>query len=108
VSGKSHKVYALHRDSEGWYKKRCNHLAKLAKAKKKPWKSFWAFHGMFTRVRPAHAQTIHNSQGSTYETVFFNVRDAGNNPNPKERARLNYVATSRAKTNLVINRPRIV
>lgn len=101
------KVFVLHRDSERKYKKRLDYLAKQAKAKKKTWRDFWNFHDMFTRARPAHALTIHNSQGSTYETVFFNAKDASNNRNNKERARLAYVAMSRAKTNLVINKARI-
>ena len=106
-TGGTHKVFALHRDSEKAYRRRCQNLANKAKKKKSTWGNYWAFHDKFTRVRPAHAMTVHKSQGQTFETVFVNVRDIGGNPNSKERARLAYVATSRARTNLVLNRARI-
>lgn len=105
--GEIHYVHVLHRDDLGKHKRRLDHLSREAKAKRKPWKMFWSCKELFTPIRPIHAMTIHKSQGQTFNTVFVNVRDAMNNMNTKERARLMYVAGSRATTNLVLNKPRV-
>lgn len=105
--GKECKVYPIHEDSERDMNNRLNTLSKRANRKVTPWKMFWSFHDKFHKVRPAYAMTVHKSQGQTFQTVFFNVRDVAGNGNAKERARLSYVACSRATTNLVINKPRI-
>ena len=51
-------------------------------------------------LRPAFAQTIHQSQGSTYETVFLNARDVGGCKAKTLHNKLLYVGASRASTAL--------
>lgn len=101
--GGKHRVITLHRDSRADCAMREKRLVAKAHNKTGTWPAFYKFKEMFTVVRPAHATTAHKSQGQTFETIFYQGKDAAANNNPKERARLAYVATSRATTNLVIN-----
>lgn len=45
----------------------------------------------------AYGISVHKSQGSTYDTIFVNLKNIMNNPNVAERFRLIYVAISRTK-----------
>lgn len=56
--------------------------------------------GFSPNLRPAFAQTIHQSQGSTYETVFLNARDVGGCKAKTLHNKLLYVGASRASTAL--------
>jgi hypothetical protein len=47
-------------------------------------------------LRSAHALTCHKSQGSTYDTVFIDVADIGENTKWYDVCRLMYVSISRA------------
>ena len=67
--------------------------AKLAKAKK--WPEFFRIKNEWGDFRPAHAQTVHKSQGSTYRKVFIDVEDVAKNNKWHEVARLMYVAVTR-------------
>lgn len=49
-------------------------------------------------LRPAYAQTVNKSQGSTYDEVFIDLDDLGKCRNMDTLARMLYVATSRART----------
>lgn len=102
-TGGTYRITTLHKDSLADFNRRCKKLSDRAKKKIGSWKAFWAFKESFTLVRPVHAMTVHKSQGQTFNTVFVQCKDLQNNNNKKERARLLYVATSRATTNLVIN-----
>jgi hypothetical protein len=77
-------------------------LAKEAKAategKGDIWKSFWEIKNEWGDFRPLHAQTVHKSQGSTYNEVFVDIDDIGSNPTWYEIARLLYTAITRAST----------
>lgn len=103
-SGKVVKIFLLHPDSQRKFERRLSFIADQCKAKKRPWKQFWsAKEEIFINARPAHALTIHKSQGQTFGCVFLNLRDAMNNRNPVERAQLVYVGVSRPTTDLVVN-----
>ncbi len=102
-TGGQYRIVTLHRDSLNAFNRRSNKLADRAKKKVGTWKAFWAFKGKYTSVRPVHSMTVHKSQGQTFNTIFVQCKDLLNNHQGKERARLLYVATSRATTNLVLN-----
>lgn len=68
--------------------------AQLAKAK--DWGSFYGIKNEWADLRPVHAQTVHKSQGSTYQKVFIDVDDIARNNKWYEVARLMYVAITRA------------
>jgi len=61
-------------------------------------KEIYPFLEMMTnRVSINYASTVHKAQGSTYDTVFINLKDLGKCPHPNTVARLLNVAYSRAK-----------
>jgi hypothetical protein len=68
--------------------------AKLAK--QKDWANFFKIKNEWADFRPAHAQTVHKSQGSTYRKVFIDVEDVAKNNKWYEVARLMYVGITRA------------
>lgn len=53
-------------------------------------------------IRPQYACTVHKSQGSTYDTVFFNLDDFENVYDENKLSRLLYVALSRARNKVVL------
>lgn len=56
----------------------------------------WAIKNEWADLRAPHAQTVHKSQGSTYDKVFIDVTDISKNNKWYEVARLMYVAITRA------------
>ena len=66
------------------------------------WKLFFVIKNEFADVRAVHANTVHKSQGSTYDTVFIDVDDISKNTNRNEVARLMYVAITRASRKVFI------
>lgn len=97
-------VHLLHPDSERKFKRRLEFIADKCREKKRPWSQFWAAkEEMFINARPAHALTVHKSQGQTFGCTFLNMKDVMKNHNPLERAQLVYVGTSRPTTDLVVN-----
>ena len=104
VTGVEYMVPVLHEESVRKFNRRCEFIADQCREKKRPWKSFWDFKDdTFVSIRPAHAMTVHKSQGQTLNCVFVNMKDLMRNKNPVERAQLVYVATSRPTTDLVVN-----
>jgi len=53
-------------------------------------------------LRPAYAQTINKSQGSTYDSVFIDLNDVGGCFDKETIARLLYVGASRARHNVYL------
>lgn len=51
-------------------------------------------------LRPGYAMTIHRSQGSSYDYVFIDLKDLNRCTDKDLRARLLYVAISRARKNV--------
>lgn len=104
ASGTIKKVQLLHPDSLRKFNRRLEFIANHCRNKKRPWSQFWAAKDdMFVNARPAHALTVHKSQGQTFGCTFVNMKDVMRNHNPLERAQLVYVATSRPTTDLVVN-----
>jgi hypothetical protein len=65
-------------------------------AKQQAWSEFYQIKNEWADLRPVHAQTVHKSQGSTYQKVFIDVADISKNNKWYEVARLMYVAVTRA------------
>lgn len=82
-------------------------LSKLAAAARETgrWKDFWDLKEMFHDIRYSYCITVHRSQGSTYNTVFVDAADIMSCAQRAERQRLMYVATSRPRSMLYINKP---
>lgn len=97
-------VHLLHPDSERKFRRRLSFISEKCHAKKRPWSQFWATkEDIFVNARPAHALTVHKSQGQTFGCTFLNMKDVMKNHNLLERAQLVYVGTSRPTTDLVVN-----
>ena len=78
----------------------------LARAKKyysknKDWVEFYWLEENVADIRSSHACTVHKSQGSTYDEIFIDLGNIGTCRNPRDVARLLYVAVSRAKHRVV-------
>jgi exodeoxyribonuclease V len=71
-------------------------------ARAKNWRAYYRTKEQLADVRPTYSSTVHKSQGSTYDTVFIDLSDIGRCNNPKDFARLMYVAISRAKSKVVL------
>jgi hypothetical protein len=66
-------------------------------AGEKKWRDFFKIEETWADMRPIYAQTVHKSQGSTYDEVFIDVSDIARNNKFEEIARLMYVAITRAR-----------
>lgn len=71
-------------------------------ARNKDWYAYFNLKNNFADMRPSHACTVHKSQGSTYQIVFMDLADIGDNNKAREVARLMYVGTTRAKVKLYL------
>jgi len=102
-------AHVLHEDE----KERYNNV--MGKLKKKAldavgnerglyWRRFHEFRDAFADIRYCFCMTTHLAQGSTYDTVFVDVKDILENPQPMERRKLIYVGFSRPRKELVINK----
>ena len=80
-----------------------NHYEALVKHYKrtKDWTTYFKLKEEIPDLRPRDANTIHKSQGSSYDTVYIDLEDLGNCRNPATAARLLYVAVSRARSRVV-------
>jgi len=81
-------------------------LAKEAKAADpkvvhKPWKPYFEVKNDWLDLRAVYASSIHKSQGSTYDTVFLDLADIGQNWQETDVARLLYVGITRAAKQVV-------
>ena len=85
-----------------------NNIAKEAKKekdfsiRKKKWKIFFDIKELFIDVKYIYASTIHKLQGSTYETVYIDIRDMEKMRDKDMMFRLLYVAITRASKNVKI------
>lgn len=71
-------------------------------AKKKKWREYYRIKEGLLDLRFNEASTIHCSQGSTYDRVFIHMTDLLTCKAYSTKARLLYVALSRAKNNVYI------
>lgn len=63
----------------------------------KDWATYFRLKEEVPDLRPRDANTIHKSQGSSYDTVYIDLEDLSTCRNPATAARLLYVAVSRAR-----------
>ena len=102
----------LHEDGQADYDERLAWLVKQAKSHPAQaryyWKLYHNFMELFANLKYAYCITVHRSQGSTYNTVYVDVADILANNNPAERKNLLYVAFSRPRNLLVVNKKAIV
>ncbi len=88
-----------------------NKLAKDAKFEKnygtrtKKWKLFYTIKETFIDVKYTYASTIHKLQGSTYDTVYIDLREIENMKDKDMMFRLLYVAITRASKHIKILLP---
>ena len=88
-----------------------NKLAKDAKFEKnygtrtKKWKLFYKIKETFIDVKYTYASTIHKLQGSTYDTVYIDLREIENMKDKDMMFRLLYVAITRASSHIKILLP---
>jgi len=93
----------VHENSQKQYQALLDSAARRAKERKIPWSSFWSLKNqLFHDIRPCHAITAHRSQGSTYESVFVDVKDILCNRNETEAMRCLYTACTRPSRVLVL------
>lgn len=83
-------------------------LAQRARGTRRLWGDFWSLKERFADLRHCHCITVHRSQGSTFDRVFVDVKDILKNPNRLERQRLLYVACSRPRHQLLLNKRQFV
>jgi exodeoxyribonuclease V len=95
--------------SEVLFKTKMADLAEVAKSssgfnKTKAWKSFFKLQSKFGQVKYSYASTLHKLQGSTYEAMYFDMRDLGKfyRRDPDNILRLIYVAITRTSDKLYI------
>lgn len=67
------------------------------------WVNFYKLKNSLADLRPPFAGTTHKAQGGTFPAVFIDRLNINKCRNPTTRARLFYVALTRATTNVYIN-----
>lgn len=93
----------LHKDDYKRIADYYEHIAwsyKTKEAKDKAYKVRAQLLSVFTQVKHFYASTCHRLQGSSIDSIIVGTMDIAKNSNVVERAKLDYVATSRAKNNL--------
>lgn len=91
------------------YKDKLQELVEVAKAAKgfkrsNAWKAYFKLQSRFGEVKYSFASTLHKLQGSTYESMYFDMRDLGSfyRRDPDTILRLIYVAITRTSDKLFI------
>ena len=77
-------------------------VAVLSKSKK-DWQAYYKINNSLADLRPPFAGTTHKAQGGTFPAVFIDKTNINKCKNPATRARLFYVALTRASENVYIN-----
>lgn len=70
--------------------------------RQKSWSEYFLVKGQCADLRDKAACTVYKSQGSTYETVFIDLGNIGTSWDPKQVARLLFVAVSRASQKIYL------
>ena len=91
----------LHEQEEARFASSLKRLHKEALSGTRKWSDYYALREGFPRLDYACALTIHKSQGSTFQTVYVDHRDAQRCP-AVERRRLLYVAVTRPSQRLAL------
>lgn len=103
VEGRFTIFEMLHKDDYKRVADYYEHIAwnmKTKEAKDKAYKVRAQLLSVFTQVKHFYASTCHRLQGSSIDNVIVGTMDIAKNSNVVERAKLDYVATSRARNNL--------
>jgi len=80
------------------------HKKEAIKSKSKlGWKAYYAIKNAIADLRPPFAGTTHKAQGGTFPAIFIDKINIDKCRDPAIRARLFYVALTRATTNVYIN-----
>ena len=101
-------IYILDRNHQHLFDTHSSRLKNEALSAKKYnakslWKKYWKFVNAFHELEPSYAQTIHSSQGSTYQNVIVDIPNIMRCTDNETRFRLLYVAMSRPKNILMVN-----
>jgi hypothetical protein len=78
-------------------------LKKRAKKNRQDWPKYYAVLNSIADLRPPFAGTTHKVQGGTYPAVFIDRTNIAQCHDDSTRARLMYVALTRASNNVYIN-----
>lgn len=102
-------VNVIHPEEMPKYIERLANLAKAAKAASgkqsyQLWKDYHHFKDSFQVLKHCYAMTVHRSQGSTYDKVLVDVADFQRCSHPRMRKQLAYVAFSRPRSELILNK----
>jgi len=104
-------AHVLHEDEFERYRQHTNKLTEKALGIKEKggnaswvWKQLHQFKDLFADLKYCYCITVHRSQGSTFKRVMVDVKDLLENPLRSERQRLLYVAFSRPREELIINK----
>lgn len=71
-------------------------------AKRKEWRDFWSLKKYFHPLKYSYAMTCHKSQGSTFQTVFLDLKNILLNKKPQERNKLLYTSATRASDHMIV------
>ena len=71
-------------------------------AQEKNWSEYFHIKDYWLDLRPAYASTVHKAQGSSYDTVFIDLKDIGKCNISSDVARMLYVSISRAVNKVVL------
>lgn len=88
--------------AKGWAKNNYKHP--LARKRAKAWREFLSFEDAVICIDFNHAMTIHKSQGSTYDNILLDSQDLDRCNDTNTMLRLWYVALSRAKYSVYVNK----
>jgi hypothetical protein len=78
---------------------------KQYKEAKEMWEKYWDVKNMFVDIKYNFAHTVHKLQGSTYDSVYLNLKETIANTSDKDTLfRLVYVALTRARSKVAIFR----
>ncbi len=88
--------------AKGWAKANFKHP--LARKRAKAWREFLSFEDAVICIDFNHAMTIHKSQGSTYDNILLDSQDLDRCNDTNTMLRLWYVALSRAKYSVYVNK----
>lgn len=95
-------VFVIHEDSEAEYNRILHILKTNVRYKQLRYSYQCDFEDMFAKLGYNHAITVHKSQGSTYRRTILNVSNIMRNSSQKEKDRLLYTGSTRAKELLIL------
>ncbi|MCH7876489.1 MAG: ATP-binding domain-containing protein, partial [Gemmatimonadetes bacterium] len=101
VDGRTVTLPVLHEEEEARFVETLKRLRHEALGSTRKWEDYYTLRECFPRLDYGYALTIHKSQGSTFETVYIDHRDALRCA-VAERRRLLYVAITRPSVRLAL------